>query len=238
MGHFDGSNAKPTLSSTPTDEQVTKLAQWVKNEAAAKNLLLQKLPDSTAMKIHCQTTVKATWDTINQEYTKKSVFAQTELCTTFLKSKCSKKGNIRQFLDDLRSKREELSSVGVDIDEKDYHSTIISSLPTFLSNFTSSQLAAAKFYSSTKTIDPDALISLISEEYEWQKSQHTRHAGGSKPKDESDEALAADLGKHGKGKTSPVKCKQLLCWNCNEDSHLSCDCPHPKKSKDNKPKDF
>jgi hypothetical protein len=41
----------------------------------------------------------------------------------------------------LRSKREELASVGVDIDEKDYRSTVISSLPTFLSNFASSQLA-------------------------------------------------------------------------------------------------
>jgi hypothetical protein len=42
-------------------------------------------------------------------------------------------------------KKEELVQAGVVIDEKDYFSVIISSLPNALSNFASSQLAAARF---------------------------------------------------------------------------------------------
>jgi len=89
----------------------------------------------------------------------------------FLESKCPDKGNVQQFLDELRVKREELATVGVDINEKDYRSMIISSLPYSLANFTSNQLAAVKLYSSTKTITPDTLISLISKEYEHQQVQ-------------------------------------------------------------------
>ena len=43
---------------------------------------------------------------------------------------------------------------------------IIKLLSTSLANFASSQLAAMRLYSSTKTIDPDTLISIIIKEAE------------------------------------------------------------------------
>ena len=82
--------------------------------------------------------------------------------------KCLDKGDVRQFLDDLHVKREELATMGVEIDEKDYHSTIISSLPIHLSNFASNQLAVTRLYAPTKTIDSDAFIFLITEESDCQ----------------------------------------------------------------------
>jgi hypothetical protein len=60
--------------------------------------------------------------------------------------------------------------VGVGVDDKDYHSMIILSLPTYLSNFASGQLFIVKLYSPSKTIEPDALISLILEEFKHQKT--------------------------------------------------------------------
>ena len=160
------------------------MAQWDRDEQSAKSLLTQKIPDSALMHIHKAKTVKERWDAITTEYTEKGTFAQTDLRTRFLESKCQEKGNVRQFLDELRIKREELATVSVDIDEKDYRSTIISSLPIPLANFASNQLAFAKIYSTTKTIAPDSLISLISEEYEHQRAQHARRSGTGKPKDE------------------------------------------------------
>jgi len=52
------------------------------------------------------------------------------------------------------------------IEDHDYCYTIISSLPAHLSNFASSLLAGVRLYSDKKTIDPDTLIALISEESE------------------------------------------------------------------------
>jgi hypothetical protein len=197
-----------------------------------KNLFLQKLPNLTAMKIHRQGTVYAAWTAITKEYMEKSVFAQTELHTSFLESKCAKKGNIRQFLDDLQTKREELSSVSIDVDDKDYRSMIISLLPTYLPNFVSSQLAVAKLYSPSKTIEPDALISLILEEFKCQKTQCTCHAGRAKSKEDTDEALFAGNVKKGRNLKRKPK-HEPVCWNCDKPSHIKPNCPEPLKKLNN-----
>ena len=96
-----------------------------------------------------------------------------ELRAHFLEMKCPNKGDIWQYLDDLHVKQEELVTMGVEIDEKDYCSTIISFLPIHLSKFALNQLAVARLYAPTKTIDPDALISLITKESKCQCSQCT-----------------------------------------------------------------
>ena len=176
-GYFDGSAPCPiTTSVTASDGTKTTnnspVEQWNKDERLAKSLLTQKIPDSALMKIWNKKTVKDHWDTIVQEYTKKGSFAQTELRMHFLETRCQDKGDICQFLDDLCVKREELAIMGVEIDEKDYRSTIISSLPIHLSNFASNQLAVARMYAPLKTINPDALILLIAEEYNHQRVQH------------------------------------------------------------------
>ena len=104
------------------------------------------------MHIRKVNTMKERWDAITTKYAEKGTFAQTDLCTCFLESKCPEKGNVWQFLEELCIKREELATVGVDVDEKDYCSTIISSLPIPLANFTSNQLAFAKIYSDRKSV--------------------------------------------------------------------------------------
>jgi hypothetical protein len=185
-GHFSGSTPCPTatIKSAPTADELAAIEKWEKDERSARSLLTQKLPDSALMRIRNKLSVKERWEAITTEFTQKGAFAQTELRARFLDMKCPEKGNVREFLDSLRVKREELATVGVEIDTKDYLSTIISSLPISLSNFASNQLAAAKLYHSTKTIDPDVLISLISEEYERQKVQRSRRSNGKSPKED------------------------------------------------------
>jgi hypothetical protein len=141
---------------------------------------------------------------------------------------CLDKGNPREFLEGLRVKREELSQAGVVIDEKDYFSVIISSLPFSLSNFASNQLAATQF--STRKMTPDDLLSMLLEESDRQRAQFLRRRGNGKGKDEVDEALLAGQSSKpskGKGKKNP----DIVCWNCDEKGHISCHCKKPKKPK-------
>ena len=135
------------------------------------------------MHIHTKKTVKECWDAIVEEYTSKGTYAQTDLHQKFMDMKCTDKAIVHEFLDSLQVKQEELALVGVDIDEKNYCSTILASLPFTLSNFTSAQLTAARMWSSTKTIPPDDLILLINEEYNCQKAQCTHCTGAGKSKD-------------------------------------------------------
>ena len=174
------------------------------------------------------------WTEIVKEYTEKGTMAQMDLCTEFLESKCPIGGDVRTWLDSLRIKREELAQAGVDIDKKDYCSTIIKSLPPFLSNFSSSLLANARLYAPNKSIDPDVLISLIIEEYKCGRSDCARrnHNPNGRGKD-NDEAMAvtsssyrnrgnsnSNSNSRSSRQNSNTNVKGLTCWNCGETGHL------------------
>jgi hypothetical protein len=219
--------------SAPTADELAAIKKWEKDECSARSLLTQKLPDSALMRIQNKASVKEHWDAITMEFTQKGAFAQTELRARFLDMKCPEKSNVCEFLDSLHMKREELATVGVEIDTKDYLSTIISPLPISLSNFASNQLATAKLYHSTKTIDPNVLISLISEEYERQKVQHLCRSNGKSPKeDDHDKAMYASSSRGRKAGGMNHKFPRSTCWGCGDKGHFRDKCP--KKSKDGK----
>ena len=123
-------------------------------------------------------------------------------------------------------------AAGVDIEGKDYQSTILSSLPISLANFASAQLAAAQMYSPTKTLDPDVLISLIGEKFDCQKIQHSCHYSG-KPKDETTTKAMAVNPSSSKGKGGKGGARKLrgVCWNYGETGHFKDKCPKPKVNK-------
>lgn len=132
------------------------------------------------------------------------------LRTKFLESKC-------------------LSAVGVDIEEKDYRSTIIQSLPNHLAIFASGQLATARLYSPTKTIDPDILISLIIEESERRTTRDARPPRNTRS-GSADQALGVtDLAPRGRGggrfrgrgsSSNRQGRPRPPCWNCGSRDHF------------------
>ena len=122
-------------------------------------------------------------------------------------------------------KHEELSTYGVDIEAADYHSTIISSLPLHLSNFMSNLLVNARLYASSKTVGPDELIALISEELEQNVAHCSCWGGKSSKGDDKDEAMAASGGKSEKKRT---------CWNCGKEGHFKQQCKKPPKDSEKK----
>lgn len=231
---FDGSTPQPVAATTSplTETETAANALWRKHESQAKNLLTQRIPDSTVLRIRNITTVHAMWTEIVREYTEKGAYAQTDLRTQFLELKLPKGGDVRQFLDGLRTKREELASVGVAIDEKDYRSTIIKSLPDSLANFASNQLTSARLWSPTKTIDPDILISVIAEESERQRAK--RPSRENAKEHDRDEAMAITGSAKPNGRAGAKRGGRKQrgnCWNCGSDKHYKDKCPEPPKDR-------
>ena len=151
---------------------------------------------------------------MEKEYTEKGSYVQTDLRAKFLASQCLEKGNMREFLEELQTKREELVQVGVNINKKDYLLTVISSLPFSLSNFASAQLAATRMFSTMKSIEPDVLMSLLMEEADQQKVQYACRAprkGKEEGEEPQDEALSSVSSKPRKGKGR----ENITCWNCD-----------------------
>ena len=97
--------------------------------------------------------MKERWEAVVKEYTVKGVYAQTEMRAKFLTSRCAEKENMKDFLRGLRLKKEELAQVGVKISDKDYLSTIISSLPDALSNFVSMQMSWTVHLAANPAVD-------------------------------------------------------------------------------------
>ncbi|CAA7269926.1 unnamed protein product [Cyclocybe aegerita] len=226
--------APPTIgaTATPTVAEIAAMEKWDKDERAAKSLLTQRIPDSTWMCIHLKKTVFERWSTIVSKYTEKGAYAQTEMHMKFLGSKCPNKGNVHEFLDSLATKREQPALVGVDIDEKDYRSPILQSLPIPLSNFASAQLAAARMFSPTGTIAPDTLIQLIGKEYDRQKSQRSGHSGKAR-EDDRDEVMAVSsntLNNTGGGQAANGGGGSSRgCWKCGNLGHRKSQCPKMRK---------
>jgi len=118
-----------------------------------------------------------------KEFSKKSAYAQADMRAKFMAMRCLDKGNPREFLEGLRVQKEELAQAGVVVDEKDYFSIIISSLPYILSNFVLSQLAVAQYFSDQK-ISPDDLLSMLLKESDRQRVQFQCQRTSVKGKDE------------------------------------------------------
>src|SRR5271168_2816069 len=228
-GHFDGTSTLPVTTSASSTAEIAAKTQWEKDERSAKTLLTQRLPDSTVMEIHSKKTVKERWEAVVKEYTVKGVYAQTEMRAKFLTSRCSEKGNAKDFLRGLRLKKEELVQVGVKISDKDYLSTIISSLPDALSNFASMQMSWT-LQQTQQSMDASTLMTMLLQEAERQdlRSQRRKQATGKAKEDEKSEALAVSMEKP-RGKRDMSK---ISCWNCGELGHFSSKCDKPRKSKD------
>ena len=237
-GHLDGSTACPKYPDPMSTDQKTEVNKWVKDEWMAKYLLAQRIPDSTALRVQKKATVADMWKEISKEYTEKGVYAQTDLHTQFLKSRLAKGVDVCQFLDGLWTKKEELAAVGVSIDDTDFRLMIIKSLPNPRANFTSSQLTAARLFTTAKTLEPDVLISVIAEEVDHQKVKYPMR-GDTKDRDR-DEAMAVahggpsrgrgrgGQGCRGNGRRNPPK-----CWECRSTDHLAAF--HKKTGSEKKP---
>jgi len=182
--HFDGSASCPiAASATPTAAETIAMTQWDKDKCSARSLLTQKLPDSTVVLIHGKKTVRERWEAVVREFSKRSAYAQADLRAKFMGMQCPERRNPRKFLEVLRVKKEEMAQAGVVVDEKDYFSVIISSLPVALSNFASNQLAAAQFLSS-RSMTPSDLLSMLMEESDRQRAQWQRRQGSGKGRDQ------------------------------------------------------
>src|ERR1700679_3177804 len=107
-------------------------------------------------------------------------------------------------------------------DRRSYHHY---PMPLPISHQPSSALAAARMFAPTKTIAPYFIISLISEEFERQKTQKSRRLGKTK-EDDKDEAMAVGSSSKGKGKKLLPR---GVCWNCGEKGHYKDKCTKPAK---------
>jgi hypothetical protein len=151
-------------------EGASAIVQWEYEDSVATYLLSQRLPDTTKLRLANCNTTKERWDLVTQEYQAKSAFAQANLHQAFLEMRCTKGGDVREFLASLGCKREEMAAAGVSVTEKEYKCTILRGIPSELATFTSHLLSSALIIKGAASIDLDTLINQVCEEADRLKS--------------------------------------------------------------------
>src|ERR1700747_62589 len=139
--------------------------------------------------------------------------------------RCTKGGDVREFLTSLCCKREEVAAAGVPISNKEYERTILRGIPSELATFASQLLSSASIIQSANPIDLDALVNLICEEADQLKSRRSKGQGGKK--DSTDEALTVTASDDAKRRRRRGK-----CHNCGKLGHWAKECRSSKKDKE------
>ena len=235
-GHFDGTAPCPSFTvaagAALSEKQLTTIQTWNDDEASAKYLLSQRLPDSTVIHTNKIATIATHWASIVTDYTAKSAFAQTALRKEFLDLRMPRSGDVDTFFKDLAAKKEELATCGVEISDQDYQSTVIRSLLTKLSQYASSLLASARLIggsSAEKKFDIQVLMDLVVEEYEHLTCEQGANTGGSNSSSNANDVALLVMGGSGeRGKSK--RPFQGACWNCGEKGHIWDKCPKLKKT--------
>jgi hypothetical protein len=106
-------------------------------------LLIWWLPDLTAMEASQLDTAKERWEIVKKEYTAKSEYAYNNLEQAFLEMHCSKGGNVCTLLTSLKTKCNELTAIGIAIEDKDYQRIVLHGIPDELTRFVSQLLMLA-----------------------------------------------------------------------------------------------
>ncbi|ETW80100.1 hypothetical protein HETIRDRAFT_322796 [Heterobasidion irregulare TC 32-1] len=105
-GHFDSTAPHPSfivaVGAALSKKQLATIQTWDDNEASAKYLLSQRLPDSTVICTNKIAMVAARWASIVTDYTAKSAFAQTAVRKEFLGLCVPHSGNVDWSLCGLR----------------------------------------------------------------------------------------------------------------------------------------
>ena len=134
--------------------------KWHANEATVKQCIASSVPDLVFNQVKMKATAKDIWDAVVQIFEGHSLMVAINLRQKMQNVSCGASDNICTHFNKLADMNEKLSLISVTLE---YASILIGSLPAIYEPTISSILAAAKL--SKTPLDPDTVISLITDDY-------------------------------------------------------------------------
>ena len=232
-GHFDSSSPCPVLkdSRNPTDKEMQAIWRWTCEDQITDYLLDQHIPKKIALDIIGFGTTKEHWDYIKKRFSAKSEHAKADLYQAFIDMKCPRNTNVREFLNEMSTKRHKLEAIGVTVSDINYRCTILCSLPNHLSAYASNTLMTLSLTSEVtgNPINMDKLLSNISDKADRAKLRRATRdqSQGKGKKGQTDEALAATTSERGGNRSYNNNGKKRCsgkCHHCGKEGHWVREC--------------
>ena len=205
--------AKGTVGSlTPAD-------RWERKEHLICTTLGNSMLDEAFNQIKDTKLVKDAWDILRSAYKDHTAALLSDRMKAFQNTKCPEGGNICTHFHQLTVLRDQLTSLGQTITDRDYLNTLLASIPCSFEGSISS-LNGTSFLTKTK-ITADSFRAFLLDEYERRvlMEKEDAKAGKKEGKDGKDEAFAVDSTK----KKDKDKCK-VECHNCHKKGHMKANC--------------
>src|SRR5713226_6887211 len=182
--------------------------RWTADENAASQLIGATIPDSVFHKIKMANFVKDVWDRLKGLFEGKSRTLLIDLGRKLQNMRCGDSEDVRAHLEKLADLRERLSALGRTVNDDEYVSVLIGSLPTSYDT-TINTLTTSCDVTNTD-ITPTSIIRIATNEYE----KCLLRKGKGKVQDE---AFTAE-------EQCKNKRRNIECFNCHRKGHYKSEC--------------
>ena len=215
--HLQQDTPSAEYTALGTQNNLTPPARWKKEEGDIMAVFAQTLPDAAFNKVKGSANIKATWDGLKKLYEDCSKALVADVIRQFRNKRCGEDESIRAHFESFADLREQLASMGKEVDDQDYADTLMTSLPRSYDSAIQSITAGVKVSNGTMTAH--IFEGLIIDESERRKIRDK--IDGVKAKDEALTASTADSSR----KTDKDKDKRNVeCFNCKKKGHYKTDC--------------
>ncbi len=199
--------------------------KWCSNEATVKQCIASSVPDSVFNRVKMKNTAKDIWDAVAQIFEGRSLMVAINLRQKMQNVSCGASNDVCAHFNKLAEMNENLFSIRVTLEDHEYASILIGSLPSIYEPTISSILASAKL--GKTPLDPDTVISLITDDFDRRELTKKRTK-----RDERDVAFHVDGCEGGGGRRSGGSFgrggsggrKNVTCHNCKKKGHFKADC--------------
>src|SRR6267154_2345952 len=206
----------------PDPNKQDEAAMWKKHDQIAKTLLLINIADAQMVHVSEAKSSKEVWDNLTTIHQSRGQQSITAARRTFYGLQAEEGVNIPEHINEMRKQQSRLHQMGCKIDEEDFKSTLVMSLPGSWDSYTSSYLGT---HTGTKGdtgsgITSQELISLLIDKYNRRVSQ--RESGDKT-------YYAKNTAKGKKQKVEKIDNGRNVCSICGRNNHLTEKCRYKGK---------
>ena len=181
----------------PTEAEAS--AKWEKNDRKALTAIRLRVSSAVITHILSSKTAKDAWDTLKTIYNNTGVLAKVLARRKFLRHEMGEGGDMEEEIRKMRGLKEEMTLLGIEVEDREFSFTILTALPPSWDQFISAV--------GTNVPDSADLIGRIVQESSRRRERNT------------ETALVAKS-----GKKKPKFRKGVFCHGCGKEGHIRPEC--------------